>query len=136
MHLLTSCRFPNGFYIELMDMTSDNQKLFLPTADEVILSVVCVYHRVGGGSPIVTTAWDAIRQSQVTSCPPPGRHSYLPQTKLREGNVFTPVCQSFCSQEETCLTDGCVAERDCFMKACMAGGVHGRGVHGRGHALQ
>ena len=29
-----------------------------------------------------------------------------------------------------------MAERDCFMKACMAGGVHGRGVHGRGHALQ
>ena len=23
---------------------------------------------------------------------------YSPQTKLREGNVFTPVCQSFCSQ--------------------------------------
>ena len=23
---------------------------------------------------------------------------YYPQTKLREGNVFTPVCQSFCSQ--------------------------------------
>ena len=23
---------------------------------------------------------------------------YRPQTKLREGNVFTPVCQSFCSQ--------------------------------------
>ena len=25
-------------------------------------------------------------------------HFYFPQTKLREGNVFTPVCQSFCSQ--------------------------------------
>ena len=23
---------------------------------------------------------------------------YYPQTKLREGNVFTPVCQSFCSE--------------------------------------
>ena len=23
---------------------------------------------------------------------------YCPQTKLRKGNVFTPVCQSFCSQ--------------------------------------
>ena len=22
---------------------------------------------------------------------------YRPQTKLREGNAFTPVCQSFCS---------------------------------------
>ena len=25
--------------------------------------------------------------------------NYRQQTKLREGNVFTPVCQSFCSQE-------------------------------------
>ena len=25
---------------------------------------------------------------------------YYPQTKLREGNVFTPVCQSFCSRGE------------------------------------
>ena len=25
-------------------------------------------------------------------------HYYGPQTKLRGGNVFTPVCQSFCSQ--------------------------------------
>ena len=25
-------------------------------------------------------------------------HLYRPQTKLREGNVFTPVCQSFCSR--------------------------------------
>ena len=25
-------------------------------------------------------------------------HSYRPQTKLRKCNVFTPVCQSFCSQ--------------------------------------
>ena len=32
--------------------------------------------------------------------------------KLREGNVFTPVCQSFCS-----LGRG----------ACVAGGMHGRG---------
>ena len=24
--------------------------------------------------------------------------NYCPQTKLREGNVFTPVCESFCSQ--------------------------------------
>ena len=40
---------------------------------------------------------------------------YRPQTKLREGNLFTPVCQSFCSQ----------------------GDVHGRrSVHGRGCAWQ
>ena len=25
---------------------------------------------------------------------------YRPQTKLREGNAFTPVCQSFCSRRE------------------------------------
>ena len=27
-------------------------------------------------------------------------HFYRPQKKLREGNVFTPVCQSFCSEGE------------------------------------
>ena len=27
---------------------------------------------------------------------PSGRHFYRLQTKLRKGNVFTPVCQSFC----------------------------------------
>ena len=26
------------------------------------------------------------------------KNSYRPQTKLREGNVFTPICQSFCLQ--------------------------------------
>ena len=25
-------------------------------------------------------------------------HNYFPQTKLQEGSVFTPVCQSFCLQ--------------------------------------
>ena len=29
---------------------------------------------------------------------------YRPQTKLRKGNVFTPVCQSFCSQGGVCLS--------------------------------
>ena len=37
-------------------------------------------------------------------------HIYRPQTKLREGNVFTPVCQSFCSKGEgacvTCMPPG------------------------------
>ena len=28
---------------------------------------------------------------------------YRPQTKLREGNVFTPVCRSFCSQGMGCI---------------------------------
>ena len=27
---------------------------------------------------------------------------YRPQTKLRKGNVFTPVCQSFCLQRGVC----------------------------------
>ena len=32
-------------------------------------------------------------------CEHDGVHFYYrPQTKLRKGNVFTPVCQSFCSQ--------------------------------------
>ena len=39
--------------------------------------------------------------------------------KLRQGNVFTPVCQSFCSQG-ACIVGACVAEG-----ACMAGGVAG-----------
>ena len=45
--------------------------------------------------------------------------------KLRKGNVFTPVCQSFMGG-----------------KACVAGGMHGGGtcmvggVRGRGHAWQ
>ena len=29
---------------------------------------------------------------------------YRPQTKLRKGNVFTPVCQSFCSQGKGCVS--------------------------------
>ena len=29
---------------------------------------------------------------------------YRPQTKLRKGNVFTPVCQSFCSRGGVCLS--------------------------------
>ena len=31
-------------------------------------------------------------------------HFYRPQTKLQKGNVFTPVCQSFCSREGVCLS--------------------------------
>ena len=30
--------------------------------------------------------------------------NYRPQTKLRKGIVFTPVCQSFCSQVGVCLS--------------------------------
>ena len=46
---------------------------------------------------------------------------YRPQTKLREGNVFTPVCQSIL------FTGGQLHGRG----ACVMGGVHGRGIHGR-----
>ena len=31
-------------------------------------------------------------------------HFYRPQTKLRKGNAFTPVCQSFYSQGSVCLS--------------------------------
>ena len=52
-------------------------------------------------------------------------HFYRPHTKLREGNVFTPVCMSFCSQGGTCVT--CIAGG-----ACMASG----GMNGRRHVWQ
>ena len=83
-------------------------------------------------------------------------------TVLCEGHVFTPVCQSFCSQRGRALLGGhvwqgvCMAGGHVWQGACMAGGVwhvwqggmHGRGcvwqggvargawqgVHGRGHA--
>ena len=38
----------------------------------------------------------------------------LPQTKLREGNVFTPVCQSFCSQERDGVSAWCH-----FLSGCL-----------------
>ena len=48
-----------------------------------------------------------------------------PATKLRQGNIFTSVCQGFCPQE------GAVRGRG----ACVAGGMHGRGVCGSGRLL-
>ena len=62
---------------------------------------------------------------------------YHPQTKLQKGNVFTPVCQLFCSQGGACVVDehawqgACVAGA-CMVGVCMAGGVHGGGMHGGG----
>ena len=52
---------------------------------------------------------------------------YRPQTKLREGNVLTPVCQSFFSQ-------GGVHDRGCIWQgACVVGGMQGMwGMHRRG----
>ena len=40
----------------------------------------------------------------------------LPANEVCEGYVFTPVCQSFCSQGWPCMAEGCVA-----------GGMHGEG---------
>ena len=52
-------------------------------------------------------------------------HFYRPQMKLRKGNVFTPVCQSF------------MGGRHAWQGVCMAGGHAGwGGVRGRGHAWQ
>ena len=42
---------------------------------------------------------------------------YRPQTKLRKGDGFTPVCQSFCSQRG-----------HAWQGACVARGIRGRGV--------
>ena len=48
--------------------------------------------------------------------------------KLRQGNVFTSVCQEFCPQ------GGMHGKVACMVKGvCMVGGVHGKGgVHGEG----
>ena len=72
-------------------------------------------------------------------------HIYRPQKKLRKGNVFTPICQSFCSRGGgACVAGGIMAggdmyggegglgwQRACVMRACVAGG----GVRGRRDAL-
>ena len=67
---------------------------------------------------------------------------YHPQTKLREGNIFTPDGQSFCSQvgggRGACMARGmvvggmfgmgvCVALGHVWPEACVTGGVHGGG---------
>ena len=41
----------------------------------------------------------------MTKCASRIKFYYRPQTKLRKGNVFTPVCQSFCSWG--CLPSAC-----------------------------
>ena len=62
-----------------------------------------------------------------------------PQTKLRKGNVFTPVCDSVHGGGGMRGGGGACVARG----ACMVGGMHGKGaciagdVHGRGgHAWQ
>ena len=75
---------------------------------------------------------------------------YRPQMKLREGNVYTPVCQSFCplggGGGGECMTGEhawkgmCVAGEHAWQGECTAGGMHRRGcvwqgsMHCRGHA--
>ena len=78
-----------------------------------------------------------------------GLDKYLlpPVTKLRQGNVFTPVCQSFCSRggmharghvwwghalQGACVPRGtCVAGGLCVARetATAAGGTHPTGMH-------
>ena len=63
--------------------------------------------------------------SDMFHCNPISLHYlYHLQTKLREGNVFTPVCQSFC------LWGACMMKGVCMVKGqCVwpRGGVHGEG---------
>ena len=57
---------------------------------------------------------------------------YRPQTKLREANVFTPVCQSFYSQR-----GACVQARHACKGYAWQGDVCGKGAHmAGGHAWQ
>ena len=52
-----------------------------------------------------------------------GLHLLLPPaTKLRQGNFFTPVCQSFHSH----VVVGSVWEGDMHGRVCVVGGMHGR----------
>ena len=45
-----------------------------------------------------------------------------PATKLRQGNIFTSMCQEFCLQWGVCCRGMCMAG------ACIVGGMHGRGA--------
>ena len=70
------------------------------------------------------TLWEMIEYKVDTT-----DNCYRPQTKLREGYVFTPVCQSFCSRGGGDVRDrggwgmcggACVAEGECVVwGACM-----------------
>ena len=68
-------------------------------------------------------------------------------TKLRQGNIFTSLCQEFCPQggmhgRGACVVGGYVWQGGhAWQGACMVGGMHGRevciagGVHGRGTCM-
>ena len=57
----------------------------------------------------------------------------LPATKLRQGNVFTSVCQEFCPQWGACMAGGWA----CMVGACAWQGVYmAGGMCGGGHAWQ
>ena len=47
--------------------------------------------------------------------------------KLRQGNIFTSVCQEFCPQEGACMAGGMHGRGHAWQGGCMAGGMHGRG---------
>ena len=53
---------------------------------------------------------------------------YRPQTKLRQGNVFTSVCQEFCPQGGACVVGGMHGRGHVWWGTCVARGVHDRGV--------
>ena len=46
-------------------------------------------------------------------------YHYRPQQQMRKGNVFTPVCQSFCSGGHLC------ASEHVHSKGCMHGKIYG-----------
>ena len=54
--------------------------------------------------------------------------------EVAESNVFTPVCQSFCSQGGM-HGRGCVAGGHSWQGACMVGGMCGGDMCGRGASL-
>ena len=70
------------------------------------------------------------------------QHILQTAMKLRQGNIFTYVCQEFCRQGggHTSQEGMCGGGGDVWQAACMAGGVHCRGhawqgaCMGGGHA--
>ena len=50
-----------------------------------------------------------------------------PANVVCEGYVFTPVCQSFCSQGGVCVVGVC-GRGHVWWGTCVVGGTHGRGA--------
>ena len=127
-----------SFIMSLMSLITARQR----SCGKVMFSLVSFFH----GAPCDHYPWSILPQCTGPSLAPAswqaGVHIILecflvllpPANEVCEGYVFTPVCQSFCSQGASVHGRGC---------ACMAGGVCGRGcawqgvcVHGRGCAWQ